>query len=130
MNFSQSTIRAEDGVQRLKNSTSQMQKSVAEAQSLRDDLALLIDRGSLTADRLEEGVRENRSQEIDVKPSVPKNELGTVDIVSNKVSIRGTSIVNKIKTAHTPDKDNRQVSPKEQKSQAEKDLIEALRQAR
>ena len=39
MNFSQSTIRAEDGVQRLRNSTSQLKKSIVTAQSLRDDLA-------------------------------------------------------------------------------------------
>jgi hypothetical protein len=130
MNFSQSTIRAEDGVERLKSSTSQMKNTIAKAQSLRDDLALLIERGSYTADRLEEGVRRKRPQINEPKPSVSKKIKGPVDTIPDEVYARGTSIVDSIKTANKSDTDNKQGSSNEQKSQAEKDLIEALRQAR
>jgi len=69
MTFSKSTVRAEEGVQRLKSSTVQMQKSIAKAQTMREDLALLIDRGSLAADRLEEVVRGIRSKTVNVEKS-------------------------------------------------------------
>ena len=130
MNFSQSTIRAEDCVKRLKSSTAQMQNSIVKAQSMRDDLALLIDRGSLTADRLEESVRDQRLQTTKPKSSGPKNALGPVDNIYDRVSAHGTAVVDSNKRANKPDKKNRQEGPEEQKSQAEKDLIEALRQAR
>ena len=128
--FSQSTIRAEDGVKRLKSSTAQMQNSIVKAQSMRDDLALLIDRGSLTADRLEESVRDKRPQAVATKSLGPKNALGPVDNIYDEVSARGTAVVDSNKRANNPDKKNKQGSHKEDKSQAEKDLIEALRQAR
>ena len=130
MTFSQSTIRAEDGVKRLKSSTAQMQNSIVKAQSLRDDLALLIDRGSLTADRLEESVRDKRPQAIETKPSGSGNALGSVDNIYDEVSASGETVVYSDERANKLNKKNKQGSPEEQKSQAEKDLIEALRQAR
>jgi Tfp pilus assembly protein PilO len=130
MNFSQSTIRAEDGVQRLKSSTSQMKKNIAKAQSLRDDLVLLIERGSLTADRLEGVVRKKRTQENELNSSVSKKIIGPVNTVSDEFYASGASVVDSIKTANKLDTDHKQGSLNEQRSQAEKDLIEALRQAR
>jgi hypothetical protein len=130
MTFSQSTIRAEDGVKRLKSSTAQMQNSIVKAQSIRDDLALLIDRGSLTADRLEQSVRDKRPQAIETKPSASSNALGSVDNVYDGVSASGETVVYSNERANKLNKKNKQGSPEEQKSQAEKDLIEALRQAR
>ena len=130
MTFSKSTIRAEDGVQRLKSNTVQMQKSIVKAQALRDDLALLIDRGSLAADRLEEGVRGIRSQTLEAKPSVPRNLVEPVVNISEEVCASRVSITDDIKINNKPNADNKEESLEKQKSQAEKDLIEALRQAR
>ena len=130
MTFRQSTIRAEDGVKRLKSTTAQMQNSIVKAQSMRDDLALLIDRASLAADRLEENVRDKRPQEVATKSSGPKNALESVDKLYDGVSPRATAVVKNNKRANKSDKKNKQGSLEEQKSQAEKDLIEALRQAR
>lgn len=130
MTFTQSTIRAEEGVKRLKSSTAQMQNSIVKAQSLQDDLALLIDRGSLTADRLEESVRDKRPYAIETEPSGSRNALGLVDNIYDGVSASGETVVHSNERASKPNKPNKQGSPEEQKSQAEKDLIEALRQAR
>lgn len=129
MNFSQSTIRAEEGVQRLKSSTSQMNESIVKAQSLHDDLALLIERGSHTADRLEEGVYKKRSQKNELESLVSEKTVGQVDTISDEVYARGTSVVGAKKAAKS-DAGYKQASTNEQKSQAEKELIEALRQAR
>jgi hypothetical protein len=130
MTFSQSTVRAEEGVQRLKSSTVQMQKSIAKAQTMREDLALLIDRGSLAADRLEESVRGIRSKTLETKPSTLRNLVEPDETVSDEVSARRASEFGGIKNANEPDIGNIEEGLDEQKSQAEKDLIEALRQAR
>lgn len=130
MTFSQATVRAEDGVQRLKSSTEQMQKSIDKAQGLRDDLAFLIDRGSLAADRLEEGVRGTRSQMPETKPSAPRSPVEPVETISDDVSARRASTDGGIKMTSVSDSDNGEESLEQQKSQAEKDLIEALRQVR
>ena len=130
MTFSQSTIRAEEGVQRLKNSTAEMQKSIVKAQSLRDDLVLMIDRGSLTADRLEEGIRSKRPRTIETKASGHKNLSGPFDTNPNQVSAHGEFGNDGKEKAKQPHEHIKKVSREEQKSQAEKDLIEALRQAR
>jgi hypothetical protein len=130
MTFSQSTVRAEDGVQRLKSSTMQMQKSIVKAQAMRDDLAFLIDRGALTADRLEEGVRGIRPQTLETKPSASINMVEPLETISNQISARRAPTVGGIKMVKEPDVDNRNEGLEVQKLQAEKDLIEALRQAR
>jgi hypothetical protein len=111
MTFSQSTIRAEDGVKRLKTSTAQMQNSIVKAQSLRDDLALLIDRGSLTADRLEESVRSKRSQATETKMSGSKKVLGSVDDIYDEASARGVSVIDDNKIANKLVKNYKQGSP-------------------
>ena len=107
-----------------------MQKSIVKAQAMRDDLAFLIDRGVLTADRLEEGVRGIRPHTLETKPSASKNLVEPLETISNQISARRASAVGGIKMAKEPDADNRNEGLEEQKSQAEKDLIEALRQAR
>ena len=130
MNFSQATTRADDGIKRLKSSTSQMKKSIVQAQSLRDDLTLLIERGSLTADRLEEGVRRERSHKNEPKSSVPKKVLGSLDNISKEIAARGSFNADSTKIENKSDADNKHESSNEPKSKVEKDLLEALRQAK
>lgn len=58
--FGDSTVRAEDSIRNLKSTADDLQVRIAKAQALADDLAFLIDRGSSSADRLEETVRTAR----------------------------------------------------------------------
>lgn len=60
--FGESTIRAEDSIEKLRNSADTLQDRMDKAQALRDDLAFLIDRGSQTADKLEDLVRATRDK--------------------------------------------------------------------
>ena len=58
--FGESTIRAEENINQLRTVAQALDIQMGRAQSLRDDLAFLSDRGGSAADRLEELVREAR----------------------------------------------------------------------
>ena len=60
--FNDAIARAEASVAKLKVSTDDLRLQVNKAQSLKDDLALLIARGDAVADALEEAVRAGRKQ--------------------------------------------------------------------
>ena len=127
--FSQSTARADDSIQRLKGTTEVLQKGIDKAQSLRDDLKFLIDRGTLAADRLEEGVRGTRNRSEGAEPTKMKRPVEPIETISDAIAARkgereaGGNIFERAerKPAEYLEDD---------KSQAERDLIEALRQVR
>ncbi|MDP1910481.1 MAG: DUF6468 domain-containing protein [Hyphomicrobium sp.] len=60
--FGQATLRAEESIGRLKKTAGELQELTAKADTIRDDLAFLIDRGSAAADRLESLVRQARGK--------------------------------------------------------------------
>lgn len=60
--FTESTSRAGESIGQLKIASDALQSQLARAESLRDDLVFLIDRGTVTADRLEENVRVSRDE--------------------------------------------------------------------
>jgi hypothetical protein len=64
--FNQAAARAEAGVERLKVASEQtgktLQQAVTKGQSLRDDLAYLVERAEPLADRMTEGVRAARAR--------------------------------------------------------------------
>lgn len=69
--FAEATGKAEASIQKLKGSTDEVASAlnveIAKAESMRDDLTFLVDRGATIADRLENGVRtarEANSQEL------------------------------------------------------------------
>jgi cell division septum initiation protein DivIVA len=68
--FNDATVRAEAGIPKLKRvseeASSTLVERVEKAQSLRDDLAFMIERADAMANRLEGAVRSAR---VDVKPS-------------------------------------------------------------
>ncbi len=68
--FADSTMRAEESITHLRSTANELKKRIDSAQSLRDDLAFLIDRGTSTADRLEEDVRAAREK----SPPRPRQE--------------------------------------------------------
>jgi hypothetical protein len=69
--FGESTARAEDSILKLKKTAELLQERIDKAQSLRDDLAFLIDRGGQAADSLEDLVRVTR-ETVGVKPRVSR----------------------------------------------------------
>lgn len=60
--FSQSTVRAEESIEKLRNTVDMLQDRMEKAEALRDDLAFLIDRGGQAADKLEDLVRASREK--------------------------------------------------------------------
>ena len=66
--FAEATIRAEQGITKLKSTTDgasqSLDKAVASAGLVRDDLKFLIDRGSKLADALELDIRQTERQQI------------------------------------------------------------------
>lgn len=64
--FNDATIRAEESIHKLTGSADEMKRDVQDtlkkAEALRDDLNFLIDRAGVSADKLEESVRNNRPE--------------------------------------------------------------------
>lgn len=60
--FADATVRAEHSIRKLKMHADELGGRIDKAQSLRDDLGFLIERGTTTADRLEETVRSARKE--------------------------------------------------------------------
>lgn len=62
LTFGDATRRAEESIARLKSTAGGLEDDITRAQSLRDDLAFLTERGGTAADRLEDLVREARQK--------------------------------------------------------------------
>ncbi len=114
--FGESTLRAEENINQLHTIAKALDIQMERAQSLRDDLAFLADRGGSAADRLEEMVRLARDDMgVTPKPSAtPATGPGTAPL-------RATSL------ADTPPAD--EAERLSAKSEAERELLRALRDA-
>ena len=110
-NFRDSTARAEESIHKLKHTADLLQARIDKAQALRDDLAFLIDRGGQAADSLEDLVRETR-EAVGVKPR----------------SIRPGAVEAPARPAPGPAKPIVE-DEEDGRSQAERDLLRALRSA-
>ncbi|MBC7950826.1 MAG: hypothetical protein H7Z12_03265 [Rhodospirillaceae bacterium] len=70
VSFNEATVRAESSIPKLRKAAEDagmsLQERVEKAQSLRDDLAFMIERADTMANRLENGVRSARTE---VRPS-------------------------------------------------------------
>ena len=102
--FGQATAHVEDSVSKLKVSTDMLQEKIDKAQSLCEDLVFLIDRGGAAADRIESEVRATRKHRDTpgAKPFSPA--------VKPRDKGNGTDVL--------------------PKSEAERDLLNALRSER
>ncbi len=99
--FGEATVRAEESIGKLKNTTDGLHDSIDKAQALRDDLVFLIDRGGSAADRLEEMIRSARDETgVAPRPSAAASGAGDLEKAA------------------------------ESKSQAERELLKALQAAR
>lgn len=126
--FSASVLRTEQGLRRLKKTAEDLQDNIAKAESLREDLAYLIDRGSTTADILVERVRQSRDG-APLDGAAPRR--GAQGASQEERGVR--------KTADSRDKgdgkgDGSETqagdTPRAGASEAERELLEALRSVR
>jgi hypothetical protein len=113
--FGESTIRAEENINQLRTVAQALDIQMGRAQSLRDDLAFLNDRGGSAADRLEELVREARDG-LGVVPTPPST--GQAKAASTSKSPKAPL------TASKEESDNI-----EGRSEAERELLRALKDA-
>jgi hypothetical protein len=124
INFHESTTRADESITRLTSSVGGLQDQIGKAESMRDDLIFLTERGSSTADRLEESVRFSRG---DVPVDAPKPTKASLKLdVGAGLSERVGREINKPSGLKANETD-RIVS--EGVSEAEKELLKALRSA-
>ncbi len=110
--FGDSTARAEESIGKLKNTTDLLQDKMDKAQSLRDDLAFLIERGGQSADKLEDLVRATRDKAGVGSPSI-NNGLG---------GIQNSPLVAVPEPEEIADE-----TVDETRSEAERDLLKAIR---
>ncbi|CAA7615831.1 conserved hypothetical protein [Candidatus Terasakiella magnetica] len=79
VNFNEATVRAESSIPKLRKAAEDagqgLQERVEKAQSLRDDLAFMIERADTMANRLENAVRSARS-EVKPPPSATGQSAG------------------------------------------------------
>lgn len=120
MNFHSSTERADESIARLGSSVDGLQDQIEKAESLRDDLMFLTERGGSAADRLEEMVRQSRGDALMASNPLSKTEK-TDEKAADKES--GAKKVTGLKVTASDRIDSEPVS------EAEKELLKALRSA-
>jgi hypothetical protein len=125
--FANATLRAEEGVGKLKNTAEQLQQRVDKAQSLRDDLVFLIDRGGSAADRLEDTVRTARKHgDLSPRPQVEGAEIAEAQPVAGatrgKTPERAQQGKSRAQAQGSETDDTR--------AEAERELLKALQAAR
>jgi len=123
--FNDATARAEAGIPRLRkaaeDSGQALQERVEKAQSLRDDLAFMIERADAMADRLEQAVRLSREE-----VRTPQPVAGSARPGPGAVRMAPVSPVPPVSTAPSaadPDLED-------DRSEAERELLRALQSVR
>jgi len=120
--FDDATVRAEESIHKLTGSADEMKRDVQDtlrkAEALRDDLNFLIERAGVSADKLEEQVRNNRPE--------PPTYAGK--------KVKDTVVPEKEKPQETVKEKATQSAPPEEefkpKSDAERELLKALESVR
>lgn len=83
VSFNEATVRAESSIPKLRRAAEDagqsLQERVEKAQSLRDDLAFMIERADTMANRLENGVRSART-EVRAAPAKDAPRVGTASV--------------------------------------------------
>lgn len=118
LSFGDATLRAEESTAQLRATIDVLQERIKKAESLRDDLVFLVERGNGTADTLEELVRTARDK-VGVMPSPASRETVTME---EPVPSATTS-------QSAPKADAEARSAGNQMSDAERELLKALRSA-
>jgi hypothetical protein len=122
--FNGSTRAAEAGIERLHvaadGSGRHIQRLIDTATTLKEDLTFLVQRGEGLADRLDEGVRAAR-------PAVP--DVGQPAVRSGYPSQRNATPIGLAKITPVLERATHEAEP-QVRSQAERDLLKALRMVR
>jgi len=88
LSFGDATVRAEESTAKLRATTELLQDRIKAAESLREDLVFLVERGNGTADRLEELVRaaapaEDAAPRVRAAPSATPEDRPAPDQISD-----------------------------------------------
>jgi len=122
--FNEATARAEAGIPKLRkaaeDSGQALQERVEKAQSLRDDLAFMIERADAMADRLEQAVRSSREEVRTQQPAAATPRPGPVRMAP--VAPNPPPVVPTAASAEPELEDER--------SEAERELLRALQAVR
>ena len=120
INFHASTARADESIARLRSSVDSLQDQLKKAESMRDDLIFLTERGSAAADHLEDMVRMSRGEApLAEKPKQNRELLPEKPQPVAKAAAQAADL-----KANSDDRIN-----SEPVSEAEKELLKALRSA-
>ncbi len=122
VNFHTSTERADESIDRLRTSVRGLQEQIEKAESMRDDLIFLTERGGTAADRLEEMVRLSRGEAL-----VASNPPSKAEPKSESPREQGASA--KKATGLKVTASDRIDAEPESVSEAEKELLKAIRSA-
>ncbi|WP_142848948.1 DUF6468 domain-containing protein [Telmatospirillum sp. J64-1] len=134
-NFNDATLRAESSIPKLRKAAEEagqgLQERVEKAQTLRDDLAFMIERADSMANKLEQSVREARAE---VKtPSVPPS-LAAAAVARARSAVSagaaaapaaGSAVVANAAANAAPD-----FTVEDERSEAERELLRALQSLR
>jgi len=125
VNFNEATVRAESSIPKLKRTAeeagSALQERVEKAQSLRDDLAFMIERADTMANRLENAVRSARSDVRTPPQQQPQQSSGPPARAGGSRAAQQATVAAASAAAET-DGDDR--------SEAERELLRALQSMR
>ena len=131
LNFHTATDRAEESIARLKINVETLQGNMEKAESLRDDLVFLSERGGAAADRLEVAVRAARD-EAGLSPAPVKPTAGSTNRVETRDQAPSSKAadekIGSERASLTADSAMR-AGGGEGVSEAEKELLKALRSA-
>jgi len=120
--FAETTEKAETGIGELRAMTDLLQERIGRAESLRDDLVFLMERGNAAADRLEGVVRDARDKTGPVPASAPAPAAGDIPAASAKPTAAP-------KPREAPVADPAERPAPDDVSDAERELLKALRTA-
>ncbi len=127
INFHASTARADESIGHLRASVDGLQEQIEKAESMRDDLIFLTERGSATADRLEESVRLSRASASGTVGSAAagmKAEAPKPVVPKAQEPVKKEGVEPRLRVSESD-----RIDAAEPVSKAEKDLLKALRSA-
>jgi len=123
--FNDATARAESGIPKLRRAAEEagnaLQERVEKAQTLRDDLAFMIERADSMAGKLENSVRLARDE---VRPAAPAPAMPQV------APARGSRATKAVEPAPEPAEPEFADGSDDERSEAERELLRALQAVR
>lgn len=126
--FNDATTRATSSIGDLRIASDALQDQLAKAESLRDDLVFLVDRGTIAADRLEENVRLARDEHVGGGDSESADPLEVVEPVRQQRPAPKVAAARGARTVEDPAPvgGGKKTTPR---SEAERALLKAIRSA-